>query len=100
MRIIYVDRLVENSKIKREVKQVYTNIRSNFKPRFVYLSLNVNPSHIDVNIHPTKNEVKLLDGDQIVEKITEVLGNALNEASFSATTKKQKNSPAPLPEVE
>jgi DNA mismatch repair protein MLH1 len=57
---VNTDRLVNNSRIKKEIKQVYNNIRIGYTPRFIYISLNVKPSDIDVNIHPTKNEAGLL----------------------------------------
>lgn len=52
------DRLVENAKLKREVKEVYKALGSNSKPYFVYITIHVDPNHVDINIHPNKNEVK------------------------------------------
>ncbi|KAG2195247.1 hypothetical protein INT47_007976 [Mucor saturninus] len=93
------DRLVENGKLKREIKQVYNKIRIGYKPRFIYLSLNVKPVNVDVNIHPTKNEVHLLNEEQITDSITASLQLALDEGLSEPTTIKSKKSPpTPLPE--
>ncbi|KAI7866694.1 histidine kinase-like ATPase [Mucor mucedo] len=98
--ILFVNnRLVENGKLKREIKQVYNNIRIGYKPRFIYLSLNVKPVNVDVNIHPTKNEVHLLNEEQITDSITASLQLALDEGLSEPTTIKPKKSPpTPLPE--
>lgn len=40
---------------------------------FVYMSLNIEPSNVDVNIHPTKHEVHFLHEEVIIERIKESL---------------------------
>lgn len=51
------NRLVENRGIKR------------LFDHFWYLSITVPPSEVDVNIHPTKREVQLLNEDAIIQRI-------------------------------
>jgi hypothetical protein len=41
----------------------------------VYLSLEIAPHNVDVNVHPTKHEVFFLHQDIIIEKIQRGLGN-------------------------
>lgn len=43
----------------------------------MYMSLELNPMNIDVNVHPTKHEVKFLYEDSIIEAIQKVVETTL-----------------------
>ncbi|GAA5801029.1 hypothetical protein HPULCUR_006471 [Helicostylum pulchrum] len=77
-------RLIDNNKIKKEMKLVYTGITNGINPPFIYVSLKVEPSHVDV---------RLLNEDEITDKITTALS-----ANISSPTRKKKAAPVPLPE--
>lgn len=63
-------RLVDCQSLKRCIDQVYaTYLPKNMHP-FVYLSLEIDPKSIDVNVHPTKHEVHFLNEEQIVELVS------------------------------
>ncbi|OBZ83053.1 DNA mismatch repair protein Mlh1 [Choanephora cucurbitarum] len=82
------DRLVENAKIKKEVKQVYTAIGNSAKgSMFTYIDITVNPKHVDVNIHPTKNQVRLLEEDAIIKALTKQLYDAIALGSSCVSPK-------------
>ncbi|KAG9092124.1 DNA mismatch repair protein [Ceratobasidium sp. 370] len=51
-------RLVESRRIQRGIEAVYTAILPKGAHPFVYLSLEIDPKHVDVNVHPTKREVR------------------------------------------
>nr|CAH7749104.1 unnamed protein product [Callosobruchus chinensis] len=70
-------RLVDCQILKRSIDQVYeTYLPKNAHP-FVYMSLELDPANIDVNISPTKHEVHFLNEQQIVEAITSTLETKL-----------------------
>ncbi|CAH0559362.1 unnamed protein product [Brassicogethes aeneus] len=62
-------RLVECTNLKKCIDQVYTTyLPKNMHP-FVYLSLELDPITVDVNVHPTKHEVHFLNEEQIIESV-------------------------------
>lgn len=75
------DRLVECNTLRRSLEDVYGNF-SKAKP-FLYLSLQVPPDQVDVNVHPTKKEVAMLFVDDICKDISTNLRQALSEQSQS-----------------
>ncbi|KAI8971126.1 histidine kinase-like ATPase [Pilobolus umbonatus] len=75
--ILFVNnRLVDNQRMKKEIYQAYKELTEK-KPHFIYLSLNIYPPHVDVNIHPTKNKVRILNEDTMVDTITRILKDLL-----------------------
>ncbi|XP_066260659.1 DNA mismatch repair protein Mlh1-like [Euwallacea similis] len=70
-------RLVDSQSLKKSIDSVYqTYLPKNSHP-FVYLSLQLDPNNVDVNIHPTKHEVHFLNESQIIEIITNDLERKL-----------------------
>ncbi|KAI0826529.1 DNA mismatch repair protein MutL [Trametes gibbosa] len=70
-------RLVESSRIKRALEAVYNGVLAKGAAPFVYLSLQIDPRAVDVNVHPTKKEVHFLNEDAIVERIADAVQGAL-----------------------
>jgi len=58
MLVLFINnRLVSSSQLKRSIKQLYQNYLPKGNHFFVYLSLSLRPSDLDVNVHPNKKEV-------------------------------------------
>ncbi|KAM9848189.1 DNA mismatch repair protein Mlh1 [Aulostomus maculatus] len=62
-------RLVESSTLKKAVETVYAAYLPKNTHPFLYLSLEINPQNVDVNVHPTKHEVHFLHEDSVIESV-------------------------------
>ncbi|KAI0711270.1 DNA mismatch repair protein MutL [Earliella scabrosa] len=70
-------RLVESSRIKRALEAVYNGVLPKGSSPFIYLSLQINPRSVDVNVHPTKKEVHFLNEDAITEQVADAIQQSL-----------------------
>uniref|UniRef100_A0A0D9VAI7 DNA mismatch repair protein S5 domain-containing protein n=1 Tax=Leersia perrieri TaxID=77586 RepID=A0A0D9VAI7_9ORYZ len=71
------DRLVDCTALKRAIEFVYSATLPQASKPFIYMSINLPPEHVDVNIHPTKKEVSLLNQDRIIETIRNTIEEKL-----------------------
>ncbi|KAL2893494.1 DNA mismatch repair protein MLH1 [Bienertia sinuspersici] len=75
------DRLVECSALKRAIEIVYAATLPRAAKPFVYMSIALPPDHVDVNIHPTKREVSLLNQEVIIQKIQSKVEQQLTDSN-------------------
>ncbi|KAI1874835.1 uncharacterized protein JN550_002264 [Neoarthrinium moseri] len=78
-------RAVESSNIKKAVEQTYSTFLPKNGHPFVYLSLEIDPQRVDVNVHPTKREVNFLNEDEIIQDICENIRDKLAAVDTSRT---------------
>ncbi|KAF3935562.1 hypothetical protein ABW19_dt0202977 [Dactylella cylindrospora] len=64
-------RCVESTAIRKSLESVYTAFLPKGGHPYIYLSIDIEPHRIDVNVHPTKREVNFLHEDEIVERISD-----------------------------
>jgi hypothetical protein len=83
------DRYVDCTPLKRALESFYATILAKGTYPFVYLSLDIDPTKVDVNVHPTKKEVGFEDEDEIVELVCEKLGETLEKQGGSRSFKVQ-----------
>ncbi|KAI8593436.1 histidine kinase-like ATPase [Geranomyces variabilis] len=84
--ILFINhRSVDSSNLKRAIEAVYTEYLPRGTHPFVYLSLDIKPENVDVNVHPTKREVHFLNEDKIIESVCAVLQRRLADANHSRT---------------
>uniref|UniRef100_A0A182N345 DNA mismatch repair protein S5 domain-containing protein n=1 Tax=Anopheles dirus TaxID=7168 RepID=A0A182N345_9DIPT len=70
-------RAVECSALKKAIDAIYSLYLPKGSAPFVYLSLELSPQNVDVNVHPTKHEVHFLHEEEIVEKVKLLVERAL-----------------------
>ncbi|KAH8880675.1 DNA mismatch repair protein MutL [Thozetella sp. PMI_491] len=78
-------RCVESSNIRKAIEQTYAAFLPKNGHPFVYLSLEIDPQRVDVNVHPTKREVNFLNEDEIIQAICEHLRSKLAAVDTSRT---------------
>lgn len=78
-------RCVESTHIKKAVEQTYANFLPKNGHPFIYLSLEIDPARVDVNVHPTKREVHFLNEDEIIQSICEAIEAKLATVDTSRT---------------
>ncbi|KAI7481398.1 DNA mismatch repair protein MutL [Hortaea werneckii] len=78
-------RSVESSAIKKAVEQTYAMFLPKGGKPFLYLSLEINPARVDVNVHPTKREVNFLNEEEIIELICDDIRERLGKVDTSRT---------------
>ncbi|KAJ4342641.1 DNA mismatch repair protein Mlh1 [Didymella glomerata] len=76
-------RSVESQMIKKSVEQTYATFLPKGGHPFVYLSLEIEPQRVDVNVHPTKREVHFLNEDEIVAMICDEIRESLSKVDTS-----------------
>lgn len=77
------NRLVVCDPLRRAINLVYsTYLPKGHKP-FIYLALEIAPQNVDVNVHPTKKEVRFLNEVEIIDHIVQGLESQLGELDSS-----------------
>lgn len=78
-------RSVESSAIKKAIEQTYSAYLPKGGHPFIYLSLDIDPQRVDVNVHPTKREVNFLNEEEIIESICTEISTKLSQVDTSRT---------------
>ena len=78
-------RSVESSSIKKALEQTYITFLPKGGHPFVYLSLDIDPQRVDVNVHPTKREVNFLNEEEITEELCNEIRIQLSQVDTSRT---------------
>lgn len=73
-------RVVSNQSVNRTIKDAYHTVLADNKYPVVVLYIETDPTLIDVNIHPTKQDIKFSKLESLNELLFATIRNALNEA--------------------
>ena len=102
-------RFIKNAYLNHAVQQAYEELIPSEQFAAYYLMLEIDPARIDINIHPTKTEIKFEEERSIYAIIRTAVRQALGkhnltpsldfeqEVSFSSLPK--KGEPIPIPQI-
>ena len=82
--ILFVNsRLVESADMRKAIDGVFSSYLPKGSKSFVYLSLEIPPENVDVNVHPTKREVRFLEEALVIERIAKGVEEKLLNSNAS-----------------
>ncbi len=70
-------RYVKSSLVSKAIEEAYRPFLMQHKYPFVLLHLKIEPEYLDVNVHPTKMELRFREEEEIYKKIYEAVSRAL-----------------------
>ena len=76
MNVIVNGRVVSNNQVNKAINEGYFKFKPDIKYPVVVLRIDTDPTLIDVNIHPSKNDIKFSK----IDKLQELITNTINEA--------------------
>ncbi len=80
------NRVIKNRMLIEAVRQAYKTMLMNNKFPFAILNININTDKIDVNVHPTKAEIKFTDERAIFNTLYVAIRNCLNTSDLTFGT--------------
>ena len=81
-------RYIKDKMLTATTEQAYKGLIPIGKYGFVVLNINMNPSKVDVNVHPAKLEVRFEEENKIFQSIYHAIKNTLLKSELVADTEK------------
>ncbi len=89
--ILFVnDRLIENQMISFAIADCYRDFMLKGRYPFIFLFITVQPSEIDVNVHPTKAQVRFKKEQEIFSIVQKTINNILSSPDVRDYAKNSK----------
>ena len=80
MIVMVNDRIVKNYDINKAINDAYYTYKPDIKFPIVVLKINTDPTLIDVNIHPTKQDIKITKMNVLTDLLIKTIKDALYKA--------------------
>lgn len=93
-------RYIKSNVVARAIEEAYRPFMMRHKYPFTLLHLTIEPEYLDVNVHPTKMELRFRDGERIYQMICQAVSDALAHKELipevNLTDKKEEKQAASL----
>lgn len=94
-------RYIKSHIIGKALEDAFHGIMMQHKYPFCVLHLKIDPAYIDVNVHPSKMEIRFQQGEQLYQEVTEAVSAVLKSEemipSFSVGAEEKKKASAAAP---
>lgn len=80
--LIVNGRLISDRSLSAGVQSVYKGLTGTTDRPFASLAISIDPSEVNVNVHPTKSEVRFRHPGKVAEVIRNAVNDALNRAGI------------------
>ncbi len=90
-------RVVKNNDLNRAINDAYYTYKPDIKYPIVVLKFETDPTLIDVNIHPTKQDIKLSKVDELYKMIVDTIKNKLYQELLIPNALKEESTEISLP---
>ncbi|MGB0714892.1 MAG: DNA mismatch repair endonuclease MutL [Phycisphaerae bacterium] len=84
------DRFIRDKYIQHAVKEAYRGLMEHNRHAVVFLFLYIDPSEVDVNVHPTKIEVRWAESNLIHSQVLSLLKETLQAADLTPVLRTQR----------
>jgi DNA mismatch repair protein MutL len=85
-------RYIRNMLISRALEDPYRTLIPNGKYPIAALFIDINPADVDVNVHPTKREVKFARPDEVMRAVSSAVSSALSQVGVASESKSYSGS--------
>lgn len=92
-------RVVKNNDLNRAINDAYFRYKPDIKFPIVVLKFYTDPTLIDVNIHPTKQDIKLSKVNELYELIVKTIGDKLQKELLIPNALKEEKIEIELPKA-
>lgn len=84
--IIVNGRLITDRALSATVQSVYKNLTGTTQRPFASLRLDLDPRLVNLNVHPTKSEVRFREGVNVADTVRTAVSNALENSGLRSPT--------------
>lgn len=89
-------RYIKNNELNRTITEAYHTYLMIDKFPIVVINIEVDPILVDINIHPTKMDIKFSKMDTLKSLITDVISKTLRELTLIPKAKYEEIKPSPI----
>lgn len=75
-------RYIKSALIAKSIEEGYKSFVMQHKFPFTVLHISINGKLLDVNVHPTKMELRFSDGESVYQFLTDMVKNAINQSEL------------------